>query len=288
MYQQRIKLAAFNAAAFEEQARGLEAAASWASSKNMGRVPDFFAMAGRLSDKQYDGLRHFLNQRHQASIPERSKDHAYSFAVRWLRQPGAAFATSEPQPANKTNKQKSAQRQKKDLNKGNDKTKDTAKIATLPSESEQAKQTDQRFLFNKLGDALPVLRPGHGGKNAIRYPLAKYETFAGQLREEEMAALRHYAKERFDLNIAPLNAEQRTAYGRGHELLVTAAKADLAPRSLVDERERRDQRTMLRQFERQLPKKSPKVSRWAGRLQPEDWQALATYMKLRYAIEHPG
>ena len=57
----------------------------------------------------------------------------------------------------------------------------------------------------------------------------------------------------------------------------TDGKDALSNRSQVPERERRDQRTFLRQMERSLPRSAARVSRWAGRMTPEDWQALTTY-----------
>ena len=58
----------------------------------------------------------------------------------------------------------------------------------------------------------------------------------------------------------------------------------LSDRSTIPERERRDQRTFLRQLERSLPRGSARVSRWAGRMTPEDWQALTTYARLRHDL----
>ena len=97
VYNGRVKLSPFKPAQFDAQIKGLEQAASWASSSNNQRAPNFYALAGHLSQKQYNGLQRFLKQRHKVDIPAAKADSDYAFAVRWLLQPGTGYATEKPQ-----------------------------------------------------------------------------------------------------------------------------------------------------------------------------------------------
>ena len=110
------------------------------------------------------------------------------------------------------------------------------------------------------------------------------EQHAGQLTNQQQQALQGYLKQRFKINAKTLSAKNAAAYHRAQHLIDTEAADALAEESQIPERDRRAQRTFLRKLERDLPKRSAKVSRWAGLLADDDWQALLTYAKLRYGL----
>ena len=197
VYQNRVKLGSFNAKSFEAQIRGLEEAATWASGENNQRAPNFYQLAGHLSDKQYDGLRRYLEKRHEFVMAERKSDPDYAFAVRWLLQPGAAYETSEIKPAAR---KKSTSRKSKDA--------EAAAEAAKPTAQELQNQARQLYVMHQLTDNLPEIRRGYGGKNAVQYDTDAFTAMATKLSNQQLTALQHYAQQRFKLTIKALSAEE--------------------------------------------------------------------------------
>ena len=290
VYQNRVQLGSFEADQFNRHIRGLEQAATWASQENNQRAPNFYRLAGYLNDKQYDGLRRFLQQRHKVDIAERSPDPSYARAVRWLLQPGTSVDMTIPLTNSRKKRLSRQQRQElqlqqEQLQKENAKKRQLAD-ADLQTESDQAiiRQANNRLNLDVLTDLLPVIRRGYGGANAITYATEDFPLFYATIPDEVSHSLRTYVQQRFDVTIKALKGQQAQRYTRASSFIYAEIEPKLSGTVTITERERRQQRTFLRKLERALPRGSAKVSRWAGKLTPDDWLAVRTYAELRFGL----
>ena len=276
VYNQRIKLADFNAQSFERHIRGLTEATSWSVDNRQQRAPNFFALAGRLTDKQYDGLRQYLEKRHKATIPQKKADPDYAFATRWIWQPGVSYKTTDPRQKidKKTTSKSSAQVET---------TNAEAAKTTEDSQAWSLTDSNQLVLLHRLTDALLTAKD-HPNLARSRNKGQDHLAQVGRLSEQQSKALADYLQQRFSISITPLDETSAPLYHLADQLISGSKEATIARTSLVEASVERAQRTFLRKLDRLLPPRSENIVRWAGRLQPQDYEALVTYAKHRYAL----
>ena len=254
VFTKRARLSGFKATVFKIQIRSIEQAVQALESRGRNGS-HLLNMAGRLSDAQYKGLQKLLDKRYRITLPAAKSDADYAFATRWIWQPGVGYETTDP-------------------------TQQTATTSDKDSdELDQQRVKHQTILIQLVTDTLRL-----NGASRKVYDRPEYLEQAGRLSDQQVAGLRHYLNIRYGIRTETMTEELYTTFKLGQTMTELEGIAELTEKSSLRGQELVKQRTFLRELERKLPKGSLKISKWAGRLSDEHWNALLVYAKQRHGL----